>query len=710
MEMLTILDGAGGVATDDLTHRSGALAVIVRRLRGGVREGVRLVELVAGTTRVLILPDRGLGIWKMFCGEVELGWQSPVRGPVHPRFVPLAEPSGLGWLDGFDELVARCGLVSNGAPDFAPSGRLQHGLHGQIANLPAHELSVLLDSDAGTIQLRGAVDETRFLCHNLRMSTTLTLRADRPAVEWSDSVENLSDRPATLQMLYHINFGPPLLGAGAELVADVAELAPRDAGAEADVPSWNRYAAPQPGRAEQVHYAHVRPAAQGVATALLVAPEGQQAVRVTWGSATLPCFALWKNQGGLADGYVTGIEPGTNFPNPRSFEAAQGRVVELQPHAKVQFDLGIEHLQGAGVAPARAALQALAGGREPARIHATPRPGWSAVASAIAHVMVVLAGGLAAWQAGGDGRARGAEVESVAPVATAVQTGPRRRVIAADDSRRTLASIAPDGRVEWRQANGAIHDLHLLPNGHLLLQNGWTRIVELDEKRQPVWEYDAKGGDNAGRGVEVHAFQRLDDGATMIVESGPARILEVNADGAVRKTVPLKVEHPAVHSDTRNASKTAAGTYLVAHERDGAVREYDATGTVIWEYPVPLFGRERREGHGPEAFGNQLYSAVRLPSGNTLIGTGNGHGVLEVTPQKEIVWRLDQHDLPGITLAWVTQVRRLPSGNTLLINCHAGPDNPQIIEVDPAKKVVWTFKDFTTFGNALPVAVVADPE
>jgi hypothetical protein len=125
---------------------------------------------------------------------------------------------------------------------------------------------------------------------------------------------------------------------------------------------------------------------------------------------------------------------------------------------------------------------------------------------------------------------------------------------------------------------------------------------------------------------------------------------------------------------------------------------------------VPLFGRERRAGHGPEAFGNQLYSAVRLPSGNTLIGTGNGHGVLEVTPQKEIVWRLDQHDLPGITLAWVTQVRRLPSGNTLLINCHAGPDNPQIIEVDPDKKVIWTFKDFTTFGNALPVAVVADPE
>ena len=83
--------------------------------------------------------------------------------------------------------------------------------------------------------------------------------------------------------------------------------------------------------------------------------------------------------------------------------------------------------------------------------------------------------------------------------------------------------------------------------------------------------------------------------------------------------------------------------------------------------------------------------------------------MLEVTPDKAIVWKVEQHDLPGITLAWVTQVERLANGNTRLINCHAGPDNPQIIEVTPEKQVVWTFKDFKTFGNSLPVAVVLDP-
>lgn len=177
------------------------------------------------------------------------------------------------------------------------------------------------------------------------------------------------------------------------------------------------------------------------------------------------------------------------------------------------------------------------------------------------------------------------------PAPKAVQTGTPRRVIAADSSRQTLATIAADGSVEWKRPNGAIHDLHLLPNGHLLLQDGWTRILEVDADGQTVWEYDAQGGDNVGRPVEVHAFERLPDGATMIVESGPARILEVERDGKVRKSIPLVVKNPAVHSDTRNVRPTPAGTYLVAHEpRRGGARirrhgegDLGIRGAAVWK-------------------------------------------------------------------------------------------------------------------------------
>ena len=289
----------------------------------------------------------------------------------------------------------------------------------------------------------------------------------------------------------------------------------------------------------------------------------------------------------------------------------------------------------------------------------------------------------------------------------AEQTGPGRRFLAGDDSTRRLAIIAPDGSYEWELKIGGIHDAQVLPNGNVLLQQGFQKIVEVAPDKKVVWEYDSgKMNGNEGKRIEVHAFQRVENGLTMIAESGAGRIIEVDKAGKIQREVKLKLNKPNAHSDTRLVRKTAAGTYLVAHEADGFVREYDAAGKVIWEFEVPLFDKPKKGGHGPEAWGNSLFSAVRLANGNTLIGSGNGHSVLEVTPAKAIVWKVEQNDLPGITLAWVTCVERLANGNTMIGNCHAGPNNPQFIEVTKDKKVVWSFKDFKNFGNSMPVQKV----
>ncbi len=294
---------------------------------------------------------------------------------------------------------------------------------------------------------------------------------------------------------------------------------------------------------------------------------------------------------------------------------------------------------------------------------------------------------------------------AVSSIAFSDQTGTPRRVFVADSDKRRLAIVAEDGKLEWEVKVGAIHDAHLLPNGNILYQQGWTKVVEITPAQQNVWEYDAAKA-NSGKRVEVHAFQRLENGNTMIAESGPARIIEVDKNGTITHEVKLKIDKPNAHSDTRLVRKLANGNYLVAQESDGYVREYDQAGKIVWEYEVPLFGKARKGGHGPEAFGNSVFSATRLANGNTLIGAGNGHSVLEVTPSKEIVWKIEQNDLPGITLAWVTRVERLANGNTLIGNCHAGPSNPQMIEVTPDKKVVWTWTDFNNFGNSTTVVEI----
>jgi galactose mutarotase-like enzyme len=386
----TILDTDGGVSHPEFSLTANDLGIANHdfhvqqtRLRGGLKEGVDSITVDNGRFSFIVLPTRGMSIWKARLGKagqpgtVDVGWNSPVDGPVHPQFVPQAEGTGLGWLDGFDELFVRCGLRSNGAPDFDDHGHLKYGLHGQIANRPARQVELSYDDQREEIRLTGVVDETRFMFHRIRMRTTISTRLGEAGLRVRDEVTNLGGTPTSIQMLYHINFGPPLLEAGSRLVAPIARLAPRDARAVEGIESWDRYSGPIAGFTEQVYFADLAAGPDHLTHVLLENANRTLGVSVGFDKRQLPCFMQWKNTQALADGYVTGLEPSTNFPNPHSFEEKQKRVVPLAPGASVTFDTSLTiHPDQSSVAAAEQAIAQIAGGRK-AQIASTPRSGWS---------------------------------------------------------------------------------------------------------------------------------------------------------------------------------------------------------------------------------------------------------------------------------------------------------------------------------------------
>ncbi len=273
-------------------------------------------------------------------------------------------------------------------------------------------------------------------------------------------------------------------------------------------------------------------------------------------------------------------------------------------------------------------------------------------------------------------------------------------VLAADRGRGHIAIVDSNGKVIWEYAcKHDLHDIQMLDNGNILTHISPTTVVEINPAKEIVWKYEAKPKAGSKLKVETHAFQRLPDGNTMIAESGNTRIIEVNPAGKIVKEIPLTVTKPNSHRDTRMVRKLKNGNYLVCHEGEGLVREYDGDGKTIWEYKLDLNNRPRSPGHGVEGHGTEVFGAIRLDDGNTLIAGGNNNRVLEVNPEGKIVWQVDQKDLPGITLAWVTTLLVLPNGHIVFGNTHAGPNNPQLIEVDREKNVIWTFKDHKTFGN-----------
>lgn len=320
-----------------------------RRLRGGLSDGVDVVEIDNGAMKLEVLPTRGMGVWRGNFRGIPIGWDSPVKMPVHPAFVNQTERGGLGWLAGFNELICRCGLSFMGPPgrdgdhkDHPILGELT--LHGKIANLPAHHVEVTIDPEhLGRIAVTGVVDECSMFGPCLRLTSTIETTVGSNRFTIIDEVSNLSAKPTEFEMLYHTNIGRPFLEAGSKFLAAIREVSPRDARAAEGIDTYDKYAAPDASYAEQAYFFRLIGDADQRGLVAVRNAAGDLALSLRIPIAELPCFTLWKNTTAEADGYVTGLEPGTNFPNLRSFERAHGRVPTLAPGAsrRMSFELAI---------------------------------------------------------------------------------------------------------------------------------------------------------------------------------------------------------------------------------------------------------------------------------------------------------------------------------------------------------------------------------
>src|SRR4029078_9343420 len=121
---------------------------------------------------------------------------------------------------------------------------------------------------------------------------------------------------------------------------------------------------------------------------------------------------------------------------------------------------------------------------------------------------------------------------------------------------------------------------------------------------------------------------------------------------------PLHTNQEHFHLQTRNIHQLANGNILAAHEGEGAVREVDQSGKVVWEYT------------NVENAGD----ALRLPNGNTLISCGTQKRVIEVTPDKAIVWEFTAKDAPELNLTWISSIQLLANGNLLVGNFLRGQE------------------------------------
>ncbi|MEO8561563.1 MAG: hypothetical protein ABI601_05780 [bacterium] len=255
--------------------------------------------------------------------------------------------------------------------------------------------------------------------------------------------------------------------------------------------------------------------------------------------------------------------------------------------------------------------------------------------------------------------------------------------------------LVDKGKIVWTYATGGgneYDDVWMLSNGNVLFTR-MQYVAEVTPEKQVVWRFDAP------KGTEIHTAQPIGLDKVMFVMNGlPPRLMVVNiTTGKVEVDhvlpAPSLTDRGSVHPQFRRARYTAQGTYLISFLNMNQVVEYDAQFKEIWRYDI-----------------RSPWAAVRLKNGNTLITDELDILTREVNSKKETVWELRPTDLPEAYRYINTQsATRLENGNTIICSRGEGGKGPQLVEVTPDKKVVWVLWDFKNFGPATAVQILDDP-
>lgn len=316
-------------------------------LDNGPGRGTRIAWINTGTgLRYKVVIDRALDIADAFYNQHSLAWLSH-SGITAPQ--PFTD-RGLDWLRTFNGgLLTTCGLTHVGGPEQDAYG--ERGLHGQISNIAAEIESIHQpDPVAGQLamSITGRMRETKVFGPSLELKRTISGTLGQPAIHIHDEVTNRANTPAPHMLLYHVNFGWPLVDEGTKIIWQ-GDWQAREGGINGQLfrEGYDFRTCPAPldehaGTGEAVAFIDAAPNSAGLCSAGLYNPTLGFAVALRFSKAQLPWLTNWQHWG--QGEYVTGIEPGTHPPIGQAQARQQQSLLWLEPGETRSYDLTLEIL------------------------------------------------------------------------------------------------------------------------------------------------------------------------------------------------------------------------------------------------------------------------------------------------------------------------------------------------------------------------------
>ena len=274
-------------------------------LSDGWSRGMRAADInTGGGLQYTVLPDRGLDISLASYKGVNLVYLT-CNGETHPAFY---EPEGLGWLHTFaGGLLTTCGLTHLGPPCVDNGESL--GLHGRFSTIPVKQFADLSDweGDEYRYKVRGVIEEGFLFGNKIRMEREISSICGQNVIYVKDQITNFGNKPSPYTILYHMNFGYPLLSEDAEFVIDPLTTVPRDSEALPGMAEFRRFIKPQPSYKEQVFFHTMKGNNKGETGVTIRNKKAGIALGIHFNMKQLPYITQWKMMG--YGEYVLGIEP-----------------------------------------------------------------------------------------------------------------------------------------------------------------------------------------------------------------------------------------------------------------------------------------------------------------------------------------------------------------------------------------------------------------
>lgn len=305
----------------DMTQIAGAICF---EYTSGKAKGTQAIEVRNGSgLRFVILPDRGMDIAYAEYDGVPFSYISK-NGVVSPAHYD--EPD---FLRSFTAgLLTTCGLTYMGAP--CKDDGMVLGAHGRAANIPATDVNVVQEWVNGefVIEVSGKVRESTVFGENIVLHRRIQVKMGDNRIHIHDTVENEGFQDTPLMMLYHMNYGFPLVCADTVLETNCQNLRPRNDVSANGLSDACRFQEPTAGYEEQVFYRD----AVAQSYAVLYNPVMCFGIRLEFNGAELPYLVEWKQMG--EQEYVVGVEPATYPPDGRAAARERGELLMLGAQQK----------------------------------------------------------------------------------------------------------------------------------------------------------------------------------------------------------------------------------------------------------------------------------------------------------------------------------------------------------------------------------------